>query len=314
MRDAISIQGLWYSYRSDWAMKERTVLKDISLFVKEGESFGFIGHNGAGKTTTMKCILNLCKPKKGDIRIFNIKGSDIEARKNIGYLPEQPYFYDNISVCETLHGMAELYGLYGQSKKSAVDEVVQALLSSETLNKPMRSLSKGQMQRVGLAQAILAKPRLLILDEPFSGLDPIGRKDFRDILLKLKKEGTTLFISSHVLADVEILCDRVSILVHGELKGVYTLSDLPSYEGTSFSILLFKSPSVISTLRRLSVELGAFEVQEQTNTVLCTTNTNVRAESLLVKLIESGEKILSYETQGRNLESLFVSIVQGSTS
>lgn len=300
-----------YSFCTQWAYKRIEVLKGISLDVHQGEAFGFLGHNGAGKTTTIKCVLNLCAPKRGTILVNGIDSKDPAARKNVGYLPEQPYFYDNITVKETLSLMADLFDMSPSEKKSRIAELLEYFELTGKQNAYTRNLSKGQMQQIGLAQAIIARPNILILDEPFSGLDPIGRKQVRDLLFDLKSKGTTLFISSHALSDIESLCDRVSILVKGGLKGVFSVKDLPNFNKQHFEITIVSSGTALSTLQRLNATgLGA-AFQQKGNVVQCVTKNGDDAQQILSVLISGGEQVLRYEPIGRDLESLFVSVVGG---
>lgn len=312
MNAAISLQSLCYSYRSDWLYINKEVLKDLSLDIRSGEAFGFLGHNGAGKTTTIKCILNLCAPKQGRILIEGIPSIDPRARKNIGYLPEQPYFYDNVTVIETLALMADLLGVSKKKQGERIDELLAMLSMHESRHTRMRNLSKGQMQRVGLAQALISKPSILILDEPFSGLDPIGRKQFRDIFHNLKEEGTTLFMCSHVLSDIEALCDRVSILVRGELKGIFNVNDIPRLQEQKFEILLTRKSSTNASLTSLREIYPTIAFSERGNTIQCIVHDATEAQTLLAALLKNGEEILRFEPLGQDLETLFVSIVEGS--
>ncbi len=225
MNKVLEIKDLSYSYKSEWLGKPYNALKDINLDLHEGECFGFLGHNGAGKTTTIKCILSLTRIKSGSIKIFGKEHSLAASRENVGYLPEQPYFYDYLTVNETMELYATLAGVNNSDLKTAVREALDLVKISSRAKNRMRTLSKGLTQRVAMAQAIVAKPKLLILDEPFSGLDPIGRKEFRELISNLNRSGVAIFMSSHILSDVEDLCGRASIMASGELKGIYNLKD-----------------------------------------------------------------------------------------
>lgn len=222
------IENIFYSYRSEFLLKEIAVLKNVSLSLNEGEAFGFLGHNGAGKTTTLKCVLDICRIRKGSINIFGIPHTDVNARKNVGFLPEQPYFYDNLTVLETLQLYGTLYRLSHSRLSKKLEEMLALFHLESRRHAKMKSLSKGLMQRVAMAQAVIAEPRLLILDEPFSGLDPIGRKEFRELLISLRNGGTTILLSSHILSDVETICNRASIMVRGEIQARYDLP-LPAH-------------------------------------------------------------------------------------
>ena len=233
---ALEISDISYSYREDWTGKVIKALRPLTLSIAAGECFGFLGHNGAGKTTTIKCILSLIKPNSGSIRIFGLDSSLAKSRAILGYVPEQPYFYDHLTVEEILALYGRLSGLAGVTLFHRIQEVLNRLNIADRRSVRMRSLSKGLTQRVAIAQALLHEPRLLILDEPFSGLDPIGRKEVREVIVEEKDKGTTIFMSSHVLSDVELLCDRASVLAKGQLKGVFNLKDLGSDERYAISI------------------------------------------------------------------------------
>jgi ABC-2 type transport system ATP-binding protein len=195
------------------------VLHALDLTVHRGEILGLIGTNGAGKTTTFKSLLGLLRPSAGAV-LFEGRPLDVRQRAAIGFLPEQPYFYDYLTVRETLALYAHLYGLHGRAARARVAEVIEQVQLAHKQKAPLRTLSKGTMQRVGIAQAILNQPRLLILDEPMSGLDPIGRHAMRELVRGLHAAGTTVIFSSHILPDAEALCDLVAILTDGRLREI----------------------------------------------------------------------------------------------
>ena len=218
----LEIKNFQKDFRSYWTFQKKPAVRDLNLSVNAGEAYGFLGHNGAGKTTTMKCILGLISITKGEILYDGKSVADSENRSEIGYLPEQPYFYDHLTVKETLEFFADLLGI---TDRKRVNEVILELGLSERINQKVRQLSKGWQQRLGVAQAILNQPKLLILDEPFSGLDPLGRRMLKELFFKLKSQGCTLFMSSHVLSDVSEICDRVAIMSKGKLVKQITLKE-----------------------------------------------------------------------------------------
>ncbi len=188
--------------------------------VEEGEIFGFIGPNGAGKSTAIKLLMRLIFPTAGTARILGKPISDIEMHRDVGYLPEQPYFYDYLTAAELLDYFARIHDLTAAQRKERVALMLKKV-GLETAGKiQLRKYSKGMLQRVGMAQAILHEPKVVILDEPMSGLDPVGRREVRDIILDLKREGKTVMFSTHILSDAEMLCDRVGVIVGGQLRGV----------------------------------------------------------------------------------------------
>ena len=217
---AIEITHLVKKYRSVVAVN------DISLDVYEGEIFGFLGPNGAGKTTTIKTLLGLIFPSAGEVRVLGKPAGDIDVKQNISYLPESPYFYEHMSAREVVGFYGSLFGLSGAAKDKRVDSLLELVGLQGAGKKPLRAFSKGMLQRVGIAQALINDPKVLFFDEPTSGLDPVAHRDIRDLILHLKNEGRTLFLSSHQMSDVEMVCDRVSILNRGKIRRLGRVEDL----------------------------------------------------------------------------------------
>jgi ABC-2 type transport system ATP-binding protein len=201
-------------------------VKGISFEVLEGEIFGFLGPNGAGKTTTLKMVLGLIFPTRGQARLFGKPVTDPSAREKLGFLPENPYLYQYLTAIELMDLCGRLVGLDGPTRTRRTSELIERVGLGHAADRPVRKYSKGMMQRLGLAQALLGEPRLLILDEPMTGLDPIGRKEVRDLMLEERKKGCTLLFSSHILSDVEMLCDRVAIIHRGRMSAYGKLSEL----------------------------------------------------------------------------------------
>jgi len=218
---AIEIENLTKDYPYGFLhLKKRRSLEGLTMQVEDGEVFGFLGPNGAGKSTTIKLLVGLIFPDAGSARILGKPISDIEMHRDIGYLPEQPYFYDYLTAAEVLDYFARFHDLTAADRRERVARMLKKV-GLETAGKiQLRKYSKGMLQRVGLAQAILHDPKVVILDEPMSGLDPIGRREVRDIILELKREGRTVLFSTHILSDAEMLCDRVGVIVSGKLRGV----------------------------------------------------------------------------------------------
>src|ERR1700677_2692848 len=210
---AIEIQSLTKDYAVGfWREKTRRSLDSLSLEVHEGEAFGFLGPNGAGKTSTLKLLMGVIFPTSGTARIRGRSIEDVAMHRDIGYLPEQPYFYDYLTARELLRYYARFSG-YGKSEREQrVDKFLERVGLTQAADVQLRKFSKGMLQRVGIAQAILHDPQVIFLDEPMSGLDPVGRREVRDIILDLKKQGRTVFFSTHILSDAEMLCDRVAVL------------------------------------------------------------------------------------------------------
>jgi ABC-2 type transport system ATP-binding protein len=224
---AIEILGLEKTYMVGfWRKRPKHALQPLHLTVEDGEIFGFLGPNGAGKTTTLKMLMGLVFPTAGTARILGKDWTDPEVKAQIGFLPEQPYFYDYLTAHELLDYYGQLSGVPAKDRKNRVEEVLQRVGLTDIKGIQLRKFSKGMLQRVGIAQAILHNPRLVFLDEPMSGLDPLGRREVRDLMLQLQQEGKTVFFSTHILSDAEALCDRVAIINQGELRGVGAVEEL----------------------------------------------------------------------------------------
>jgi ABC-2 type transport system ATP-binding protein len=228
MAAVLNIENLHKSFKTGFLLRKKNILKGISLTVEEGEIFGYLGPNGAGKTTTLKCILGLLFPEKGEIELFGLSHLSPRAKERIGFLPENPYFYEHLTASEFLR----FYGELSLQRKKDIPTKVKELLHLVGLEQwaklPLRKFSRGMLQRIGFAQALFNEPSLVLLDEPLGGLDPLGRKEMRDIIVQLKKEGKTVFLSSHILQDIEMICDRVAIIVNGQIINQGTLHDLVS--------------------------------------------------------------------------------------
>ncbi len=221
----LEISGLTKDYRSDWTYRPTRVLDALDLEVQRGECFGLLGPNGAGKTTTFKLILGFLRPTAGRI-LFDGAPINEAAKERIGFLPEHPYFYEYLTVQETLALFAALYGIPRAERNGRIDAVIQRVGLEQKRRASVRSLSKGLMQRVGVAQAILNRPRLVVFDEPMSGLDPVGRRLMRELICDIRDQGASVIFSSHILPDVEAICDRVGFLTDGKLREVINLADV----------------------------------------------------------------------------------------
>ncbi len=226
---AIEILGLEKTYKVGfWRARPKRALEPLHLTVEEGEIFGFLGPNGAGKTTTLKLLMDLVFPTAGSARILGRDWREPEVKAQIGFLPEQPYFYDYLTAHELLDYYGQLSGVPAAERKRRIPEVLSRVGLTDVKGVQLRKFSKGMLQRAGIAQAILHNPKLVFFDEPMSGLDPLGRREVRDLMEELKHEGKTVFFSTHILSDAESLCDRVAIIHKGRLRGVGAVEDLTS--------------------------------------------------------------------------------------
>ena len=299
---AIEIENLTKEYPFGFLhLKKRTSLEGLSMQVEMGDVFGFIGPNGAGKSTTIKLLMGLIFPTTGSARILGKPISDVEMHRDIGYLPEQPYFYDYLTAAELLDYFARFHDLTPADRKDRVDRMLKKV-GLETARKiQLRKYSKVMLQRVGLAQAILHDPKVVILDEPMSGLDPVGRREVRDIILELKKDGKRVMFSTHILSDAETLCDRVGVIVGGKLRGV-------------------GAPGTLVDMKTLGMEI-LFELAGKTNVPLLSKATRMGecyrlqvAEEELYATIEqlrgAGARILSVSQVKATLEEFFMNLVE----
>src|SRR5450432_549212 len=224
---AIEILGLEKTYSVGfWRKRPKCALMPLQLAVEDGEIFGFLGPNGAGKTTTLKMLVGLAFPTEGTARILGMELDDPKMKAQIGFLPEQPYFYDYLTARELLKYYGHLSGVDAKQLSARVEAVLERVGLKDSAGVQLRKFSKGKLQRVGIAQAILHDPKVVFLDEPMSGLDPMGRREVRELIEQLKHEGETVFFSTHILSDAETLCERVAVINLGELKGVGRVADL----------------------------------------------------------------------------------------
>jgi ABC-2 type transport system ATP-binding protein len=299
---AIEIMGLTKDYPVGfWRKRMRRSLDNLTLEVEDGEVFGFLGPNGAGKTTTLKLLTGLIFPTAGTARVRGRSIDDVRMHREIGYLPEQPYFYDYLTARELLDYYARFSNYSAAERRERVERFLALVGLASAGNVQLRKFSKGMLQRAGIAQAILHDPPVVFLDEPMSGLDPIGRREVRDIIHDLKRQGRTVFFSTHILSDAEMLCDRVAVLAGGKLQGVGAPGEIVSMEVAGMEIL-FEMPEGHTLPAALSgaVAIGArhrLEVPEAE--LYCT----------LDKLRGCEARILSISPVRPTLEDYFIRLV-----
>jgi len=300
----LELEGVSKSYRTHLSLRKYWILRDLSLAVRDGEIFGFIGPNGAGKTTTIKLALGLLHPDAGAIRLFGLDASRREARRQVGFLPENPYFYDYLTGSEFLDFHARLFGIRSPERRRRVADLLERVGLGNRGDRQLRHYSKGMLQRIGLAQALVNDPRLVILDEPMSGLDPIGRREVRDLILELKASGRTIFFSTHILSDTEMICDRVGMLVRGSLKAVGTVEDLLRGE---------TPPYWEVTLRGMGAEAlpCGRVVSRHDDRLLVRVESRRDLHQLLTSLERAGALLVSVAPARRSLEDLLLREVRG---
>jgi ABC-2 type transport system ATP-binding protein len=299
---AIEIENLTKDYPFGFLhLRKKRSLENLTMQVEDGEVFGFLGPNGAGKSTTIKLLMSLIFPTAGTARILGKPISDIEMHRDVGYLPEQPYFYDYLTAAELLDYFARFHDLKAAERRQRVAQMLKKVGLQTARKIQLRKYSKGMLQRVGLAQAILHDPKVVILDEPMSGLDPVGRREVRDIILELKKDGKTVMFSTHILSDAEMLCDRVGVIVGGKLRGVGAPGTLVDMKTQGMEILfelagLSNAPLVSKATRtgdryRLQVPEGELY-------------------AAIEQLRGAGARLLSVSQVKATLEEFFMDLVQ----
>lgn len=300
----IEIEGLSKDYETGFLRKKKVrALDGLDLEVKGGGIFGFLGGNGAGKTTTIKILMSLLEPTAGNARILGHDIADVGMHKRIGYCPENPYFYDYLTANELMNYFGEIFGLDPQKRRSKTDELLTSVgLLEKDRSKQLRKFSKGMLQRVGLAQALINDPEIVFLDEPMSGLDPMGRREIRDLIAGLRDKGTSVFMSTHILSDVEALCDNVAILRQGKLAATGNLRELLANETGESSFEIVVSDI---TADKLSSVSGAKITQNGSLVNIEVLDENDVAD-VLASVKNSGGKLISVNSVKRSLEELFV--------
>jgi ABC-2 type transport system ATP-binding protein len=301
--DVIRIEGLTKRFRSGWPGRPpATVLDGLSLSVRAGEIYGYLGPNGSGKTTTIKVLMGLIRATAGTVEIFGKPVGDVETRRRIGFLPEAPYFYDYLTAEEFLTFYGHLAGMAREVLRTRVPHLLEMVGLAEAKTRQLRKFSKGMLQRVGLAQALIHDPELVILDEPMSGLDPIGRKQVRDLILGLRDQGKTVFFSTHIIPDVEMICDRVGVIVKGRLLATGRVDELAGHGHTQSIEVVCQGITIdeIPAIRALAIQ-----VLQRGPQALIVLPKPDRLEGTLAEIRKHGGTLLSVTPHKRSLEELF---------
>jgi ABC-2 type transport system ATP-binding protein len=248
---AVEVKNLTKVFTLGLKKEYVVAIDNLSFEVKAGEVYGLIGPNGSGKSTTMKVVLGLMAPSKGEAKVFGLDSGDIRARNEIGFLPENPYFYKHLSGAETLRFYGKLCGMRGRELENRITELLKLVDLEGAANRRLGGYSKGMLQRIGLAQSLVQNPRLVILDEPTAGVDPIGSRHIRDLIMRLRDEGYTVFLCSHLLEQVQEVCDRVGILFQGRMRKEGRLEELIAIEDQTTLTLEGASPELLARLHQL---------------------------------------------------------------
>jgi ABC-2 type transport system ATP-binding protein len=308
----VRTENLTKEFKTNSLMRRRLVkaLDNLNLQVKRSEIFGYLGPNGAGKTTTFKLLLGLIFPSSGAAWVLGKPINEVNFKRRVGFLPEQPYFYDYLTGAEFLDFYAQLFRFDKKARKQKVRALLEAVGLEEAASLQLRKFSRGMLQRIGIAQTLINDPELVILDEPLSGLDPVGRKEVRDIIFRLKDEGRTVVFSSHILSDVEAICDRVGILMQGKLQRVECLDEFSDLEVESVEM-------TVSGLDEIGVEailtLGGQVIRNGGRTVIAIHGVNspdgeIAIVRILAAIRESDAKLVSMTSRTRSLEDLFMGL------
>jgi ABC-2 type transport system ATP-binding protein len=304
----VEIQNLTKDYEVGfWRKRKVRALDGLSLAIERGEIFGFLGANGAGKTTTLKLLMRLIYPTKGNARILDHDISEVSMHQRIGYLPENPYFYDYLTAREFLEYCAELFGYSrGERQRRAEQLLARVCLDQKSWHTQLRKFSKGMLQRVGLAQALINDPEVVFLDEPMSGLDPIGRREVRDLIAALRAEGKTVFMCSHILSDIEVLCDRVAILKRGRLAQVGYLEELRRRAGDDHLVEVVAAGTDAENLSRHLPAGDRFKVNPTASGLRIEVPDESQVDAVIGALRKAGGKLVSVQPVRQSLEELFL--------
>jgi ABC-2 type transport system ATP-binding protein len=305
MPSAIRIDELTKDYAIGfWRKRPYRALDRLTLDVQPGEVFGFLGPNGAGKTTTLKLLMQLIFPTGGHAEILGRPVGDVRVRRRIGYLPENPYFYDYLTADELLQYFARLFGYSGPDARTRTASLLDRVgIGPERRRQQLRKYSKGMIQRVGIAQALLNDPEVIFLDEPMSGLDPLGRRDVRALILELRDQGRTVFFSSHILADAEALCSRVAVVAGGQLAAMGRLTDILAFQVRGWELVV--ADLTLEVLARLAPQIRkSTEISPQRYALEL--QPEVKPELVLSDVIASGATLVSLNPVRDTLEDFFV--------
>ncbi len=302
--NALEIIDLSKSFKSNFLYKRIGVLSDVNITVKEGTIYGFLGPNGAGKTTTIKCILGLIKPDSGEIKFFGEKSGHIKNMADIGFLPENPYYYDYLTPIETLRLSGKLFSMKENLIEERSEKIIKLVGLKGRENLLLKKFSKGMLQRIGLGQALINDPKFIILDEPFSGLDPIGRKELRDIIISLKSDGKTVFFSSHILQDMELIVDDIGILINGKISKQGKLNNLVKKSVKYISV-------VVSGIEKVMLENKGYKCSGTNEKIGIQLDNHSQLAKLLSLIEKEGGTCHSVSQTNYSLEDLFLKELKG---
>ncbi|HET9625638.1 MAG TPA: ABC transporter ATP-binding protein [Kofleriaceae bacterium] len=299
---AIEVRELTKTYRTPFARKRVEALRGVTFDVERGHIFGFVGPNGAGKTTTIRTLMALIRPTSGSARLLGHPVGSREAKQQVGFLPESPYFYDYLTVAELCDLAGRLFGLAPAERKRRADALIEKVGLARAREQSLKKFSKGMLQRAGLAQALMNDPALVVLDEPMSGLDPIGRKEVRDLIVELRDQGKTVFFSTHILADVEAITDRVAIIARGQLQAHGTPAELVSRSVRAIEVTVRLADASADA----ALGEGASRVRRAGDELNLTLAADADVDAWIARAHAAGGKVVAVAPRHETLEDLFL--------
>ncbi|MGE3062861.1 MAG: ABC transporter ATP-binding protein [bacterium] len=308
MNNIIRADKITKTYKLQFPFKKIEAVKSVTFSVEENQIFGLLGPNGAGKSTTLKMMMGIIKPTTGSVAIFNSVIDDKNVRKRIGFLPENPSFYPFLTAYETLDFIGGLFGIPKESKQDRIKTLIGLVGLKDAMNNPVGTFSKGMAQRLGMAQALINDPEIIILDEPMSGLDPIGRKEMKDIILMMKRRGKTIIFSSHILPDIEILADKVCVINKGIVVGIGYIQDIIKRELKEIELELISNEKINSLLEKYKDDCRFFSNHE--NKIFITTSNAETAEQIMQLVKENNGRVISYIPRESKLEDYFMNLMK----
>ncbi len=308
MEYVVEISGLSKDYETGfWRKKRVRALDDLTLNVKGGQIFGFLGGNGAGKTTTIKLLMSLIFPTEGSAKILGCNIADVQMHRRIGYCPENPYFYDYLTARELMNYFGELFGFDAAVRKSKTEELLTAVgLEEKDWKRQLRKYSKGMLQRVGLAQSLINDPEIVFMDEPMSGLDPVGRREIRELIASLREKGTTVFMSTHILSDIEALCDEVAILRNGKLAASGNLNELLAKDVAHRTLEISIQGVAANAIHEQIEFIAGATITAEPNGAIIQVLDESDIDAVLAVTRNAGGNLISIQPVKQSLEELFV--------
>jgi len=305
----IKTEALRKTFLAGFRRQKIEALKGVSLEIEKGEIFGFLGPNGAGKTTTIKILVGLIRPTSGNAFVLGKPAGEVTSRARIGFLPEQPYFYEYLTGEEFLNFCSRFFSITESERKSRISNLLGQVGLDRARNLALRKYSKGMLQRIGIAQALINDPELVILDEPMSGLDPLGRKEIRDLIAGLKEKGKTVFFNTHIISDVEIICDRVGIIDHGNLIKVGVIEELARATIHQWEIQAEVREEELRKELDERAGRGEFSISWQKDRALMLISDEAKAEALANHILEKKARLIEYSARRQSLEDYFIKMV-----